>query len=279
MSDFKFHFVTTESNYANALRNELILHYGYHPPFEASHIIAIGGDGTALRAWHCSLQLNQQSRKKVPVYAVDCSDRIGHQGFLTNPKLSSILSLGARVREAEPMEIYPLQAECTPAKSEPRRPFSGVQETLFGFNEIAVKAAGYGTTMLNVGVCPPDGGKTDAFSLTGDGVLVATPVGASAYYKSAGGRTLSGFGPVFRPMLRTYDAYPQNLLGIQTICVTPGYNAVIADTHAVVVAVREAAFRETRVMSDNGFASKPVEAVRICKSRLPAVVLRDKERC
>lgn len=272
MSDVKLHFVTTKSPCANALRNELILHYGNTQPCDATHIVAIGGDGTALSAWHCALQVRQKSQKTTPVYAVDCSDRSGHQGFLTNPELHAIGSLSARIHDAEPMQIHPLQADCKmTGKNQP--------DTFFGFNEIAVKTNMYGTTRLSVAVFDQEK-LINTFSITGDGVLVATPVGASAYYKNAGGRLLAGFGPAFNHMLRVNEKYlsQTNKLGIQTICATPAQNHSIPNTCQVHVLVGDAPFRPTCIMRDDGRVSDPIALAQIFQSRTPIAVLRDKQR-
>ncbi|MDD3668727.1 MAG: hypothetical protein PHX68_00285 [Alphaproteobacteria bacterium] len=269
MSDLKLHFVITKSDRANALRSELILRYGNTQPCDATHIVAVGGDGTALSAWHCALWMEQRSRKTLPVYAINCGARTDHRGILTNPRLQSIASLGARIAEAEPMRLHPMQADCAMAAG-------GRQDTFFGFNEIAVRINMYGTACLSAAIVSDAMTPVDEFSVVGDGILMATPIGASAYYKNAGGRTLAGFGPM-QELDAAYLAGARKF-GIQTICGRPPRNEVIPDTHQLHVRVCDSEFRPTCVMRDDGRVSPPIVSARIFKARTPISVLWDRER-
>lgn len=125
-------------------------------------IVAVGGDGTVLAALHAAAQ------RDVPVFGVAC----GSLGALTSVKASDIVDALRRVSAGE-AEGRPLPALVV------RRDGEVVGEA---FNDLAVVRRGGGQVIVDADV---DGAQYATFA--GDGVVVATPLGSSAYTLAAGG--------------------------------------------------------------------------------------------
>jgi NAD+ kinase len=131
-------------------------------------VIALGGDGTILRA----LQLAMVQH--TPVLGVN----FGHLGFLADvdgDDLGSALDSIAR-GEAQIDERTALVATSqTPA------------QTVVAFNDLVIsRRPGFGSARLNVEV---DG--EPVLDLVGDGLVVASPTGSTAYTVGAGGPAVS----------------------------------------------------------------------------------------
>jgi NAD+ kinase len=128
-------------------------------------VIALGGDGTILRA----LQLAMTG------HAAVLGVNFGHVGFLADihgDDLGAALESLAR-DEARIEERTALIA--TLATDPPRR--------VVAFNDVVIaRRPGFGTARLRVEV-----GGEPILSLTGDGVVVASPLGSTAYTVGAGG--------------------------------------------------------------------------------------------
>jgi NAD+ kinase len=132
-------------------------------------VIALGGDGTILRA----LQLAMMHR--TPVLGVN----FGHLGFLADidgSRLGAALDTIAR-GEAQVDERTALVT--TIQTEQPRH--------LVAFNEVVVaRIPGFGTARLRIEV-----GGESLLALTGDGVVIASPTGSTAYTVEAGGPAVS----------------------------------------------------------------------------------------
>jgi NAD+ kinase len=136
---------------------------------ECRLVIALGGDGTILRA----LQLAMPHR--VPVLGVN----FGHVGFLADvgredlgAALDAIARGAAQVDERTAL-VTTIQTE------EPHHRVA--------FNDVVVtRTPGYGTARLRIKV----GGET-LLALRGDGVVIASPTGSTAYTVEAGGPAVS----------------------------------------------------------------------------------------
>jgi NAD+ kinase len=138
------------------------------PPVDL--VVAVGGDGTFLRAAYVA------SRLQVPILGV----KVGRLGFLT---------------EVEPHEALPLLREALAGRARIEERLAVVGETegrggfppQWGMNEIMVeKLARQRLVRLRVEV---DGAYVTTFSA--DGVIVATPTGSTAYSFSARGPIVS----------------------------------------------------------------------------------------
>ena len=135
----------------------------------AGLVIALGGDGTILRA----LQLAMVHHS--PVLGVN----FGHLGFLADVDghdLASALDCIAR-GEAQIDERTALVAS-----SQVPEP-----QTVVAFNDLVIsRRAGFGSARLHVMV-----GGEPVLDLTGDGLVVASPTGSTAYTVGAGGPAVS----------------------------------------------------------------------------------------
>jgi NAD+ kinase len=136
---------------------------------DCGFVIALGGDGTILRA----LQLAMP--RHVPVLGVN----FGHLGFLADTAgdrlgsaLDAIASGEAQVDERTAL-VTTIQTQ------EPRH--------LVAFNDVVVmRIPGFGTARLRVEV----GGEV-LLKLRGDGLVIASPNGSTAYTVEAGGPAVS----------------------------------------------------------------------------------------
>jgi NAD+ kinase len=156
-------FVASDAPAAQEALAELQAQYGVAPPEEADIIVALGGDGFMLETLHRHLQL------RVPIYGM----HRGSVGFLMNgygPK-----GLRERLARAVPVRIHPLEMR---ARDTARR-----EHTALAFNEVSLLRETRQTAKLRVTV--DDVVRVD--ELTADGVLIATPVGSTAYNFSAHG--------------------------------------------------------------------------------------------
>ena len=142
----------------------------------ADFVIAIGGDGTMLRA------VRRFAALGIPFWGIN----MGHMGYLV---------------EAEPWEAFPalerlLRGEY---RLEERVTLAGTGggADFFALNELTIHRSGYGHTLqLEVRI---DG--TEVYRYGGDGLLLSTPTGSTAYNLSAG-------GPVLMPESRLMAVTP-----------------------------------------------------------------------
>jgi len=138
-------------------------------------IIAVGGDGTVLRAHRLAFGK--------PVLGIN----VGARGFLA---------------EVEPAEMKPaveklLKGELKIAERNGLTARIGGKKLPEALNDIVVTSAKSGKTVsLLVSV-----GKTPALKIRGDGLIAATPTGSTAYAKAAG-------GPVLDPELEGFVLVP-----------------------------------------------------------------------
>jgi NAD+ kinase len=151
---------------ADAAQNALVTltaRYGNHAPEDASHIVALGGDGFMLQTLHQTQSLN------IPVYGMNC----GTIGFLMNAYSDE--DLPQRLRDAGEEVLNPLamKAETT----------AGPMAMGLAINEVSLLRAGPQAAKLRITV----DGRVRMDELVCDGALVATPAGSTAYNYSAHG--------------------------------------------------------------------------------------------
>jgi NAD+ kinase len=151
----------------NALR-DLVKRYGQAEVGAADYVVAIGGDGTALRALHATLVGETK-----PVFAMRLHGSIGH---LSNSY--SLTDLPRRLEQAVRFTLHPLQADVEHATGERRSVFSINDACLLRQTRLAAK--------LLITVNKVQG----STAFIGDGVLLATPIGSTAYNRSARGPLL-----------------------------------------------------------------------------------------
>ncbi|KJR40306.1 ATP-NAD/AcoX kinase [Candidatus Magnetoovum chiemensis] len=146
---------------------------------DADIIIVIGGDGTLLSAIHNYWQYNK------PFFGINR----GTLGFLLN-QINSPKDLINGINKLDILKLKLLKAEFVLN--------NGQKKELFAFNDIVLKAD-HGT------VCHGNiqGQKYPLKEFKGDGIIISTPQGTTAYNHSAGGSVL--------PL-------EHNILAITTIC-------------------------------------------------------------
>jgi NAD+ kinase len=134
----------------------------------ANHVVAIGGDGTALRALHAALSTATKA-----VFAMQLP---GSCGALGNP--FHLERLTERLQASQRILIRPLKAEVTLV--------DGSLATSFGINEIVVS----GQILQAAKLCVRIDQTARYREVVGDGLLLATPIGSTGYNRSVGGPTL-----------------------------------------------------------------------------------------
>ena len=128
-------------------------------------VIALGGDGTILRA----LQLAMTN------HAAVLGINFGHVGFLADSGSDDLASALARIARGEAQVDERTALVATLQAEPPRR--------MIAFNDVVVaRVPGFGTARLRVEI---DG--QAMLALTGDGVVIASPTGSTAYTLGAGG--------------------------------------------------------------------------------------------
>ena len=129
-------------------------------------IIALGGDGTALAALHAAAPAGK------PVLGVACGS-LGALTATTADKIDEALSLVA-AGDWEPSKLPGLGVE------------REGEETIYALNDLVLIRDGAGQVTVEVGV---DGERYVRFS--GDGLVVGTPLGSTAYNLASGGPMLA----------------------------------------------------------------------------------------
>lgn len=171
--------------HAAALRHELAVRMEEHAlnaypgPAEAlgdgqgvDALLALGGDGTFLRA------ARQLMGHGVPLVGVN----LGYLGFLTAGAESELEEFVARLARGDyrTENRFTLRAELLDGSRSVAGPFTALNDAVIHTDGIARIAR------LNLQVGPP-GEEEDIGGFSGDGVVVATPTGSTAYSLSAGG--------------------------------------------------------------------------------------------
>jgi len=143
--------------------NELSAVYSFVPPKDSDVILALGGDGLMLHALHSYMHLDK------PIYGMNC----GTIGFLMNDY--STEQLAQRMLSADSFVLHPIAMKAITAE--------GKAEEAIAFNEVAVIRASGQTANIRVTV----DGVVRLENYMGDGLIVSTAAGSTAYNLSAHG--------------------------------------------------------------------------------------------
>ena len=169
----KIAFVASEAVEAQDARERLAKIYGDANPRTADAIVALGGDGLMLQTLHRHLN------DRVPIYGMNR----GSTGFLMNDY--SDADLLGRLTRAEINVVHPLAMRTVDA--------GGREHEALAFNEVSLYRQIYQAAKLRISI----DGRERLGELICDGVLVATPVGSTAYNLSAHGPIM----PINAPLL------------------------------------------------------------------------------
>ncbi len=194
MTRSKIHFYAADTKTARSAQAELIKLYGDTAIESADVIVALGGDGSMLRALHDSLQ------HKKPVFGMNR----GSVGFLLNEYYTD--NLPARLAKAQTVTLNPLLMTVTG--------IDGASHKAHAVNEVSLLRETRQAAKLAVSI---DGVKR-LDELICDGLIVATPAGSTAYNLSAHGpiiplsANLLALTPIsaFRPRRWRGALLPQN---------------------------------------------------------------------
>jgi len=138
--------------------------YGQVKAREAEAIVALGGDGHVLRMLYESMESG------TPIFAIRRTESVG---FLCNDYTDT--DLLERLAVAQKVILHPLRIETTTA--------DGLQKTAFAINEVSFLRETPQAVRLRITI---DGIERIA-QYSGDGILISTPAGSTAYNHSCGG--------------------------------------------------------------------------------------------
>ena len=170
-------FVAADTPTARDALTDLTARYPSAPPERADVIVALGGDGFMLETLHRYLDL------RIPIFGM----HRGTVGFLMNGYNPD--RLPERLAAAQPVRLYPLEMAA--------RDHAGTLHRALAFNEVSLLRQSRQAAKIRISV----DGVVRIEELNGDGVLIATPVGSTAY-------NLSAHGPIIP-------------LGVQILALTP----------------------------------------------------------
>jgi NAD+ kinase len=155
--------VASNAAAARAALADLAARYELVDPDDCEVIVALGGDGLLLHAIHEHLQLGR------PIFGMNR----GTVGFLMNQYRPD--GLLERIAAATPISVHPLRMAATHA--------DGRSSHALAFNEVAVTRSSAHSANLRLSI---DGVERMA-RFMGDGLIVATAAGSTAYNLSAHG--------------------------------------------------------------------------------------------
>lgn len=139
------------------------------PLDEADAAVVLGGDGTMLDALHGMLD----DDRMIPVYGLN----LGTVGFLMN-RYDRHFDLRKRLAQAKDIAVLPLLME---AETQ-----TGERCSFYAINEVSLLRETRQTAKIEISV----NDRVRIPELAGDGVLLSTPVGSTAYNYSANGPIL-----------------------------------------------------------------------------------------
>ncbi len=215
--DLRLALITSDGHAARAAAEVLAAEHNWVKPAEAEALVVLGGDGFLLHVLHQMLDFD----RVVPVYGLNR----GTVGFLMN-RFRHGKNVVERVAKARPVAVSPLVMDAVTQ--------SGAEFRYHAINEVSLLRETRETAKIEVRV----NGKVRMNELAGDGVLVATPAGSTAY-------NLSVNGPILP-------------LGSRMLALTPispfrprrWRGAILPDNAKVSFSVLEAAKRPVAVVAD-----------------------------
>jgi NAD+ kinase len=160
----KIHFTAGHSHIGQSAFAHFTKIYGQVAWSDADFVVALGGDGHVLRMLYEALE------QRKPIFPMRRTESIG---FLCNDY--SDIDLEKRLAAAQGVTLHPLRLEAMTA--------DGTSHTASAINEISVLRETPQAARLRVLV---DGIERIA-KYSGDGILVSTPAGSTAYNHSCGG--------------------------------------------------------------------------------------------
>jgi NAD+ kinase len=139
------------------------------PLEQAEAVVALGGDGFMLETMHRMIDAASMR----PIYGLN----LGTVGFLMNRYTKGCRVL-ERIAKARSIAVSPLRIEAVTQ--------GGATESLYAINEVSLLRETRQTAKIEISVNE----RVRIAELAGDGVLLSTPVGSTAYNYSANGPIL-----------------------------------------------------------------------------------------
>ena len=162
----KFSFIFDNSNKARYLKKIISKKYKNYSIKKSDVIVVAGGDGFMLKT------IKKFYEYKKPFYGLNC----GSVGFLLNKFTSKGIIEG--INKAKPTMIYPLQIK---AISKAKKIIS-----LLAINELSILRQSKQTSLIQLKI----NNRILIKKLIGDGILLSTPAGSTAYNLSVNGPIL-----------------------------------------------------------------------------------------
>ncbi len=231
--DLKLALVVSDSAKAQHGSDPLRDAHDWVKPADADVLVVVGGDGFLLHTLHSMLDQNWLR----PCYGLN----LGTIGFLMN-RNGSKRTIAQRVARARRVAVKPLEMRAITQDDQ--------EFTYYAINEVSLLRETRQTAKLEVKV----NGKVRMPELAGDGVLVATPAGSTAYNLSANGPIL----PLGSNMLA--------LTPISPFRPRRWRGAILPDHYQVEFRVREPAKRPVSAVADQKEV-RDVRDVRIAAAR------------
>jgi hypothetical protein len=153
----RLHFVASGAPEAQSAYLDLVARHGQTAPEAADIVVALGGDGLMLRTLHDFMGTN------TPIFGMNR----GSVGFLMNEY--AIEDLPERLAAAETTVIRPLAMDAVT--------MDGITHRRHAINEVSMLRQTYQAAHLEIAV----DGRVRLAEMVGDGILVATPAGSTAY--------------------------------------------------------------------------------------------------
>ena len=178
-------------------------------------LLVLGGDGFMLHAIHRYMHQN------IPIYGLNC----GTVGFLLNPyeQGGNIINI---IESSFPIELKILKISATD--------FHDNIYTTYAVNEASIFRLSYQASFLKVAV----NHRTHIEKLVGDGIIVSTAAGSSAYNFSAGGPIL----PINSGLIA--------VTGINTFRPRRWQSAILADSVNITLEVLDPSTRPIMLTAD-----------------------------
>ena len=167
MNDLKICLITDNTPKALLAKKQILKSFKNYPVKKCTTIVVIGGDGFMLQS------LKKYNQYQKPFYGMN----MGNHGFLLNPY--SIKNLQNNIKKSNEIILHPLEMVVTS--------HGKITKKKIAINEVSIFRQSKQTAKLGIYV----DGKLRVKELTGDGILVATPAGSTAYNLSAGGRIIN----------------------------------------------------------------------------------------
>jgi NAD+ kinase len=234
----KIAFAASPSKLAEEAQAQLAKRYGQHDMHDADVVVTLGGDGKVLKTLYEVLDIGK------PVFAMRRTESVG---FLCNEFDAG--DLPARIAKAQRISLHPLVVEARTA--------DGQHATGLAFNEVVMIRETPQSARLQILI----DGIERVRGYSGDGIMVATPAGSTAYNHSCG-------GPIM-PL----DA---NMLVITAIC---GYRprgwsyAVLPQASTVEITALETDKRPVRIESGSGVIANAATAkIRLDRKKTVALL-------